>query len=62
MNDDDVRFMLGEIRSDVKTLLAREKDQETRLRRVETRQWYAAGVSAALGAVAVKLGIPFLPH
>lgn len=64
--DADLYLMVGEIRSDVKTLLKSVAVDDARLRKVEHRQWWLAGVIAAVAVFAAKIGLPdftqVVPH
>jgi hypothetical protein len=60
MDSPELHQLLGEIRSDVKTLLHNSGDHEERLRSLEKWRWVTHGCAALLGAVGIKFGLP--PH
>lgn len=51
--NNELHLMVGEIRSDVKTLLAHAKAHDTRITAVEHKQWYISGGMAALAVFIV---------
>lgn len=58
MEENDLHFMVGEIRSDVKTLLAMRADHEERITSLERWRWVSYGFYTCCAFVAVKLGLP----
>lgn len=46
--DDNLYLMVGEIRADVKTLVAREIANSERIATLEKRQWIGAGMAGAI--------------
>jgi hypothetical protein len=61
-SSDSVDSRLGRIEGKIDLLISRETITDERLHSVEKKVWYAAGASAVLAAVAVKLGVPYFPH
>lgn len=58
MDDEHTLYMMvGEIRSDVKTLLARSAVDDKRIRSLERWRWYQGGAAACAAFVAAKLGL-----
>jgi hypothetical protein len=49
---------VGEIRSDVKTLLRALPDMDKRLSKVDSRQLWLMGVGAVFAGLAAKAGLP----
>lgn len=58
MDSPELHMLLGEIRTDVKSLLKNSSDHETRLRSLEKWRWVTHGCAALLGAVGIKVGLP----
>lgn len=58
VSPDNLYMVIGEIRSDVKKLLFDSRNTETRLSKVEKRQWWFSGVTACLAFFAAHLGFP----
>lgn len=61
MDDNELHLMVGEIRADVKALLSKAGDHETRLRSLEKWRWITHAGSVSVAFVAAKLGVPFIP-
>lgn len=49
---DDMRFLLGQIHADVRTLVAREKTNGQRISTLERRYWIGAGAGVVMLALA----------
>ena len=58
MDEVELVFMVGEIRSDVKKLLVQDREYDKRIHSLERTRWYAGGfLGAALAIVAAKMGL-----
>jgi hypothetical protein len=61
MDDEHSLYMMvGEIRSDVKTLLTRSAKDDTRITSLERFRWWQGGIGAAAVFLAAKLGFQSL--
>jgi len=63
-NDDNVNtvpVLLGRVDGKVDILLSRTDNFDKRLRSVEQRQWWLAGLGAAVAFGAAKLGLLHMP-